>query len=649
MAITNFTSLDFEDIKDTLKSYLSSNSAFTDYDYEGSTLSVIVDLLAYNTYIAAYNANMLSNEVFIDSATLRENVVSLARNIGYLPKARTAAKARISFFINTGDLPTAPRSITLKKGNAAVNTSNRSTGGFNFCVPEDVTSSIFQDRATFDDLTIYQGTLITEEFTVDTNIQNQRFILSNIGIDYTTLRVTVKDSFFSNDSIKYNMATSITEIDNKSLVYFIQEVEDEKYELIFGDGVFGRELSNNNVIEVSYVVSNGADANGAAIFKVNGNFFDNNDNLIARNISDVVLIESAKGGSSIESAQSVKNYATRFYSSQGRAVTARDYETIIRSIYPETDSINAFGGEELNPPRFGKVFVTIKPKTGSFLSNTLKDSIKKELRSYAIAGIVPEILDTKFLYVEADVAAYYNPSLTKDAASVNQNVTAALDKFADSEEMNMYGSRFRYTKFTTMIDNSDRAITSNITEIRIRRDMRAIINRLAEYEVCFGNAFKVLRSSGYNIKSTGFKVSGLSKLVYFSDIPGTGNMGELILVSVPEVTATERGVEDQSQSSLIANIERRNVGTIDYEKGEIKINAINITSTEIETNQTIQISATPKSNDIIGLQDLFLQFDTGESNINVIEDNILSGADPTGIRFISTPTNYNNNVIRPRL
>ena len=647
MAITNFTSLDFEDIKDTLKSYLRSNSAFTDYDYEGSTLSVIIDLLAYNTYIAAYNANMLSNEVFIDSATLRENVVSLARNIGYLPRPRTSSQARISFFIDSGDFSSAPRSITLRKGNVAVNTNNRSTGGFTYCVPDDITATIFQNRASFDDVTIYEGTLINEEFTVDSSIQNQRYILSNIGIDYNTIRVTVKDSFFSNDAISFKMATSITEIDGQSRVFFIQEVEDEKYEIIFGDGVFGRELVNDNVIEVSYITCNGAEPNGASSFKINGNFYDNNDNLISRNISDVILIEASRGGSSIESAQSVKNYATRFYSSQGRAVTARDYETIVRSVYPETDSINAFGGEELDPPRFGKVFITIKPKSGLFLSNTLKDSIKKELRNYSVAGIVPEILDTKFLFVETDISAYYNPSLARDAYTVNQSISKTLEKFADSEEMNMHGSRFRFSKSTSMIDQSDRSITSNITEVRIRRDMRAILNRLAEYEVCFGNTFRI-KNAGYNIKSSGFKVSGISKTVYFSDIPSpAGTTGELVLITIPDPTVSETGTEDQVRST--AEIVRRNVGTVDYIKGEINISAINITSTEITKNQTIQISTIPRSNDIVGLQDLFLQFDTGESNINVIEDNILSGADPTGSRFISTPSNIDNNVIRPRL
>ena len=647
MAITNLTSLDFEEIKESLKSYIRSNSTFTDYDFEGSTLSVIIDLLAYNTYIAAYNANMLSNEVFIDSATLRENVVSLARNVGYLPRPRTSARARISFSIDASDFAFKSRSVTLRKGNAAVNTSNRTVKGSAFCVPEDITSVIFQDKAVFDDITIYEGTLLDEEFAVDTNIENQRFILQNIGIDYSTIRVTVRDTFTSNYSVTYKMATSITEIDGSSNVFFIQEVEDEKYELIFGDGVFGNKLKDGNVIEVSYIVSNGSDANDASAFKVNGNFYDNNNNLISRNISDVVLIQSARGGSSIESTQSIKNYATRFYSSQGRAVTARDYETIVRSVYPETDSINSFGGEELNPPRFGKVFITIKPQTGLFLSNSLKDSIKKELRNYSVAGIVPEILDTKFLFVESDINAYYNPSMVKDSNIVLQKVAKTLTDFASSEEMNMYGSRFRYTKFTSLIDKSDKSITSNITDVRIRRDMRAILNKLAEYEICFGNSFKILKSVGYNIKSSGFKVSGISKSVYFSDIPGANGKGELVLIAIPEVIVTRSGLQQPSRSS--AEIVRRKVGTVDYDKGEIIITAINITSTEIGINQTIQISAVPRSNDIIGLQDLFLQFDTTESNINVIEDNILSGADPTGSRFITTPNNSDNNVIRTRL
>lgn len=647
MAITKFTSLDFEQIKETLKSYLRSNSTFSDYDFEGSTLSTVIDLLAYNTYIAAYNANMLSNEVFIDGATLRENVVSLARNVGYLPRTKTSAKANISFFVDTSDLSSAPRSITLNKGSVAINRTNNTNTSRTFCIPEAVTATVFQDSATFDNVTIYEGSLIESTFTVDSNQTNQRYILDNVGIDYSTIRVTVKDDFFSDDFVVYRMASSISELTPTSKVFFIQEIEDERYELIFGDGVFGNKLQDSNLITVSYIVTNGESGNGPSNFTFLGSLVDNNGNVIARNVSEIAVLSPASGGADIESVQSIKNYAGRTYASQGRAVTSNDYETIVRRVYPETDSINAFGGEELDPPRYGRVFITIKPKTGLYVSNALKDSIKRELRKYSVAGIVPEILDTKFLFVECRTNVYYNPSLTKSSENVNQAVSLTLTKFAASEEMNMYGSRFRYTQFTSLIDKSDRSITSNITEIRIRRDMRAVVNRLAEYEVCFGNSFKILDRTGYNIKSSGFSVAGINGLVYFSDIPGSDNMGELVLIQVPDaIELPYGGTEDQPKPS--ATIVRRNVGKIDYAKGEINISAINITSTEIPLNSTIEISATPLSNDVIGLQDLFLQFDTGSSGINVIEDNILSGSDPTGSRFIVTPTNYSNSVIRPR-
>lgn len=645
MAITNFTSLDFEQIKDTIKQYIRSNSSFTDYDYEGSTLSLVIDMLAYNTYIAAYNANMLSNEVFIDSATLRENVVSLARNIGYLPRPRKSSSANVRFTVNTGELPTLPRSLTLKKGSVAINASQYNNRNYVFCVPEDVVSIVSNNKAIFDNLEIYEGSLIEENFTVDELNLNQQFILSNSGIDYTTLRVEVKDSIFTEDKIVYKLANSITQIDGTSKVFFLQEIADERYELIFGDGVFGNKLQDGNYIKVSYIVTNGEESNGASEFRFVGNIVDNNDNVIARDISVLQTISSSRGGSDIESVASIKNYATRTYAAQNRAVTASDYETIVKKIYPETESISAFGGEELDPPRFGRVFITIKPQNGLYLSNTIKDSIKRELRKYSVAGIVPEILDTNYLYIECDTYVYYNTNLTSDLNTVRQSVINTLEDFANSHEMNTYGSRFRYTNFTSLIDSSERSITSNITEIRIRRDLRASLNRLAEYEICFGNSFKILNKFGYNIKSSGFRASGNANVVYLSDIPVNDETGEIVLIKVP-TNPPKIGIDNYQIDKPSASIVRRNVGTVDYVKGEIKLNAINITSTEIETNSTIQISACPNSNDVIGLQDLFLQFDPQYSTVNAVVDNISSGADPTGFRYISTPSYTNKNVIR---
>lgn len=646
MTITNFTSLDFEDIKDTIKRYIRADSRFTDYDYEGSTLSLVIDMLAYNTYISAYNANMLSNEVFLDSATLRENVVSLARNIGYLPRPRKSAKAEITFFVDTSELPVLPRSLTLRKGIVAINASKYVNKNLTFCIPDDITSIIKNDRANFN-IHVYEGALVTQRFTVDEFDVNQRFILDNSGIDYSTLRVNVYNDAFTDDKVVYNLATSITEINGSSNVYFLQEIPDERYELIFGDGIFGSKLENGNVIEVSYIVSNGEDGNGANVFRFTGNLIDNNGSIIDRDVSIIQTLSPASGGLNIESVKSIKNYAGRIYASQNRAVTADDYESIVRKIYPEVDSISAFGGEELDPPRFGKVFITIKPQNGLYVSNSLKDSIKRELRKYSVAGIVPEILDTKYLFIECDTSVYYNSNLTGASSSVRQKVINTLNKFANSDEMNMYGSRFKYTQFTSLIDKSDQSITSNITEIRIRRDMRSILNRLTEYEICFGNRFKILNQNGYNIKSSGFRVSGISKTVFFSDIPsGDGETGELVLITVQDPPPNLGFIGDYQIEYPSANIVRRRVGTVDYMKGEIKINAINIVSTEFIQNSIIQISACPNSNDVIGLQDLFLQFDVNYSSVQAILDNISSGSDPTGSRYISTPSYSNKNIIR---
>ena len=654
MAITNFTTLDFEQVKSNIKDYLRSNSDFTDYDFEGSTLSVVIDILAYNTYISAYNANMLSNEVFIDSATLRENVVSLARNIGYVPRSKKSAEAMIGFTVDTTNFPRKPRSLTLTKGSVAINANSFGSRNLTFCIPEDVTVIVADNEAKFNNLKIYEGTLIKEEFTVDTSIGNynndgiQRFILGNSGIDYSTIRVTVKDNAFEDDKIVYTMADSIAQISGTSKVFFIQEIEDERYELIFGDGIFGNKLETLNVVEVSYITTNGIDGNDASTFRFIGNIKDNDGIVVTRDISRLTTISPSKNGSSIESIESIKNYSTRLYAAQDRAVTSNDYEAIIRKIYPDTESISAFGGEELDPPRFGKVFITIKPKTGQFVSNSLKDSIKRELSKYSVAGIVPDIIDTKYLYIECKSTVYYNANKVADQENVLTNVTNKLEKFAASEAMNMYGSRFRYTHFTSMIDNSDKSITSNITEIIIRRDMRAITNRLAEYEICFGNGFKV-NQGGYNIKSTGFFVSGISRKVYFSDIPNAdGITGELVLINIPanvEQVGPLINFEDTVQKTQ-STIVRRNVGRIDYAKGEINISAINITSTDISQNTTIQISASPASNDVIGLQDLFLQFDVTTSKLTTISDTIISGADPTGTNYIITPNYSEDSIIR---
>lgn len=637
MSLTNFSNLDFDQIKTTLKAYLRSNSNFTDYDFEGSNLSTILDVLAYNTYITSYNANMVANEVFIDSATLRENVVSLARNIGYTPRSRKSSRATVSFFVDlTGE--TNVSSLTLKKGVIASTTRTFGNQSFVFSILEDITKPVFNNIATFNDIEIYEGSLVTSKFTYNSNNPNQKFILPNSGIDTSLLSVEVT----SNDiKTKYYLHNNIFDVTKDSRVFFIQEVEDERYELIFGDGVFGVALNDGDEITASYIVSNGSLANGISQFSFSGILNYVSSNAPVNVTSGISLLSTgliSSGGEEIESVESIRKYAPRIYSSQNRAITSNDYESLVKNvIYPETESISVFGGEELVPPQYGKVFISIKPRTGDFLPNITKENIKSKLKSYAVAGIVPEILDLKYLNIEVDSKVYYNTNLSSNPNDVLTQIQNNVERYADSTELNKYGARFKYSKFLKIIDESHRSVTSNITRISIRRDVRVVLNAFATYSIGFGNRFNINNQSGYNIRSSAFKISGITEQVYISDIPGSNQTtGSIFLFTLPSPTSTT------------PTIVRRNVGTIDYEQGIININPVNITSTEkiINGQSVIQISATPKSNDVIGLQDLYLQLDSSNSLFEMVIDEVSSGLDPSASNFIVSSSYTNGNLVR---
>ncbi len=640
MPLVNFSNLDFDQVKTSLKDYLKANSTFTDYDFEGSNLSSIIDLLAYNTYITSYNANMVSNEVFIDSATLRENVVSLARNIGYLPKSRKAAAATISFFIDCTNITPTPAAITLNKGPVIASAGAFGNQSFVFSIVSDITVPVYDGIASFDEISVYEGSLLTSNFTYSTRTPNQKFILPNSGIDTTLLKVNVKGTEQSTAQVNYTTQDSLFDINSTSNVYYLQEIEDERYQLIFGDGIFGRALEEGNYITANYIVTNGDSANGVNQFEFAGNlnYVRNGLNYtITSGISLITTDLSARGGENIESVDSIKKFAPRIYASQNRALTANDYETLIPAkIYPETESISVFGGEELIPPQYGKVFISIKPRTGDFLPNLIKENIRMKLKKYAVAGIVPEILDLKYLYIEVNSKIYYNSNLATTGASVSSVVSNNSTKYAESSEMNKYGARFKYSKFLNIIDQSDAAITSNITTIAMRRDLRASLNTFAEYSIGFGNAFHIKSMDGYNIKSSGFKISGLQETVYISDIPNTNRSnGTLFFFTVPTVGSSD------------ATIVRRNVGTIDYEKGIITLNPVNVLSGKIKDGQTIiEISVCPSSNDVVGLQDLYLQLDISTSVFETIVDEVSSGLDPAASNYIVTSSYANGSLVR---
>lgn len=639
MALVNFTNLDFDQIRQSIVDYLRSNSNFTDYDFEGSNLSVLIDVLAYNTYISSYNANMVSNEVFIDGATLRENVVSLARNVGYVPRSKTAALANISFFVDVTDTSASTAlTLTLKKG-LVCTTQTFGNQSYTFSVLDDITVPVVNGIASFDNVDIYEGTYVTSTFTYDSLNPNQRFILDNSNIDTNTIRVLVSDGQNIGAPVrKYNLATSLFGINSNSRIFFIQEIEDQRYELFFGDNIFGKKLASGNTIDASYLITSGESANGVNSFTFSGTVRDNNGTPVFGNFSLLTINSVASGGTEIETVDSIKKYAPRIYASQNRAVTASDYESIVPQIYKNTQSVSVFGGEELSPPKYGKVFISIKPRIGNFLSNSIKDNIKDKLRPYSVAGIVPEILDLKYLYIEINSNIYYNQNFAPSASFVRNVVINNVTSYSKSSELNTYGARFKYSKFLKIIDDSNESITSNITIIQMRRDLKVYKNQFATYEICYGNEFYVKCLEGYNIKSSGFRVSGISGTVYLADLPSSGQKNGSIFLF--------KQVNDGTKT--IPEIVRKDVGTIDYIKGEIYLKPLNIISTDKQdgSDPIIQISVSPKSNDLIGKQELYLQIDINNSSFNMISDEISSGGDVSGSRFVSSSSYSNGDLVR---
>ena len=409
MPLTQFTNLDFDQIKTQIKDYLRANSNFTDFDFEGSNMSVLIDTLAYNSYITAYNSNMVANEVFIDSATLRENVASLARNVGYTPRSKQAATAKVSFFVDTSSYSVQPLTLTLKAGIVAVSNTFASEN-YSFAIMNDITVPVVDNIATFTDVNIKEGSYLTKTFTyreTGDNVPIEKFILPNQGVDTSTIKVTVSpNSTATNLKTVYNLTNNIIDVTNTSLIFLLQEVADEKYEILFGDGKFGKKLEDSNFVTVNYISTNGENANGVNSFTFTGIIQDNSGVTITDGISLLTTTQKAENGATIESIQSIKKYAPLVYSAQNRAVTADDYKAIVTKIYANTESVSVYGGEDTSPPQYGRVFISIKPKNGKYLSQIEKIELKNKLKRYTVAGILPNIIDLKYLYVEMDSSVY---------------------------------------------------------------------------------------------------------------------------------------------------------------------------------------------------------------------------------------------------
>ena len=623
MSFNQFTNLDFNDLRTQIKDYLRSSSDFTDFDFEGSNFSVLIDLLAYNSYITAFNTNMTVNEVFLDSATLRENVVALARNIGYTPRSVRSARARVAFNIILTD-STDVRTVTLQAGQVAQ--GGLTDTSYIYSIPEDFTTLVdSQGQATFENLEIYEGIFVKNTFTVDDSIPNQRFILPNANIDTTTVRVQVK----TNVTEQYTLYTDILNVDGNSRLFLLEEVTDQRYEVRFGDGILGKKPASGSIIEVSYIVSGGREGNGAVNFTFSGILKDNNANPITSGLSALRTISAAQNGDDIETLDSIKYLAPRVYSSQYRAVTAADYKGLIPYIFTNIDSVTAYGGEELDPPEYGKVFISIKPRGANTLSQITKEEISRSLKQYSIAGIKPELIDLKYLFVEFDTTLYYNKNQTSDVSLIRTKVLNTLTTYARSSDTNNFGGRVKYSKINALIDDTDQAITSNITKVRMRRDVSPAFNTFATYEICFGNKVYI-KKDGYSIKSSGFKISGVNDVLYMGDIATNNSTGRIFFFKLV---------------NNIPSIVKVNAGTIDYVKGEILLDVVNITSTTLNNN-VIEVEAVPESNDIIGLKDLYLQIDVGNSVVNTVEDTITSGENTAATLFVPTSSYLNGQFTR---
>lgn len=624
MSFNQFTNLDFTDLRTQIKDYLRVNQNFTDFDFEGSNFSVLIDLLAYNSYLTAYNTNMAVNEVFLESATLRENVVSLARNIGYLPRSKRSSRANVSFTVDMSG--TDARTVKLLAGQVALGAVTN--GNYIFSIPEDITTPVNSDgTAIFDNLPIYEGVFLTSTFVVDESQTNQRFVIPNVNVDTTSIRVKVTNSVTE----VYSAYDNILDVGKDSRIFLIQEVDEAKYEIRFGDDIIGKKPSNGSTIEVTYIVTNGTSGNGATNFTFSGRLKDNNLFDVTSGISLLITQSKSESGDEIESIDSIKYFAPKVYASQYRAVTSNDYKSLIPTIYPNVESVNAYGGDELDPPEYGKVFISIKPRNGTFLSEITKQTILSTIRKYSIAGIRPQIIDLSYLYIELESAVYYNANQTSNPEVVRTKVIDTLTEYSNSKDVNSFGGRFKYSKAVGLIDDCNKSITSNITKVKMRRDLNPELNTFATYELCFGNRIHV-NDSGYSVKSTGFLVEGVADVLYMTDKPSStnGSVGTIIFFKL---------------ENNVPIITKNNAGTIDYIRGDIRLDVVNITSSVLN-NGFIEVQAIPESNDIIGLQDLYLQLDVQNSVVNTVEDVVSSGENSSATQYVTTSSYLNGKYTR---
>jgi hypothetical protein len=598
MPYTQVANLDFEDIKVALKDYMRAQTDFTDYDFEGSALSNLIDVLAYNTYYTAFNTNMVVNELFIDSATLRDNVVAIAKQLGYRPKSATSPTAYVSFKVNYTN-PTTDTELLLKKGSGFIATYDNNV--YQYVVLDDVTAQVVNDVATFTDVAVNEGTQLTNTFTVNTALKGQRFILDNQNIDTNTIRVRVYPTGGS-FSEPYLVADNILGVDGNSKVFFLDEIEDERYEILIGDGILGKKLENNARIEVSYLTTSGPESNGVRTFVFSGVLENPQGVSPTAFTTSITSTTASAGGEEIESTQKIKYTAPKAYGTQDRAVTAQDYEAIVRQVYPATSDIIIFGGEDQDPPEYGRVFIALKPKDASYLTSLTKNQIIEELKKYVVASVEPKLIDPSILYVELNSKIYYNRESTDQTpAQIRDKVIGGVQSYLDTSDTEKFNGKFRYSKMVGVIDDADKSINSNLTEVTMRKDFYPSLNSTFYYEVCFQNAFDV-NCDDPILSSTGFRVTEYPNFDVYVEDRG----GKIVLYRLDSVTG-EKVVLDSD------------IGDIDYVKGELKMYALTIIKGSFFDNR-ISLRVKPLSNDIKAVREVYLDVDVANSSFTAYKE-----------------------------
>lgn len=601
MAYNQLVSLDYFEIKNALRDYLRANSDFTDYDFEGSTLGVLLDLLAYNTYYTAFNANMSVNECFLDSATLRDNVVARAKELGYSPRSAVSSSSAVTFNATLQGI-NIPQSVFLKRGNAFL--TNVDDVLYQYALLDDVQANVLPDNTVnIENLKIYEGSYISTKHTVSAHTGSYSIKLDNQNIDTSTIRVNVYESASSSTFEKFVVSDNILNVGPTSPTYFITEVEDENYNITFGDGIFGKKVTSNQVIEISYLITNAAATNGAYIFTYNGIISDvsGNTNFTVR-VNSITTLTKSFGGTSIESIESIKQNAPASFGAQNRAVTSLDYEAIIRKIYPATSDIITYGGEEENPPEFGKVKISIKPTSLSFLSSYTKSIILQEIKKYSVASVTTEIIDPSIIFIEINSRVYYNQSSTNLTGNqIKEKVISNLTKYISSSNTEKFGGKFRYSKAISTIDSSEKSIRSNLTDVIMRKDFYPSLNNSAYYEFCLNNPFDDDIDT-QTITTTGFVTQQYPNYITYLEDQDY----KIVLYYL----------NPQTGDKIILN---SNQGDINYKTGDIKIYNLNIIKGSFNDNK-IELRIKPQYNDIVAKRQVYLDVDIEKSFFTLIQE-----------------------------